>query len=627
MAKKAKSRDNNKINKISEENEVLLHGCFAISGMGGSCFDYYIDKGIKRVAVYGQDLLVSYLVEQAYYKEIEIVYLLSDTDRILEVNFPKKRKLKLKNIRSVNLNEINVPIIAVSRNIPGTLKKLRVNGKSVEKLSDLTYYSHIKRALFDKVISYREKNRGGVKIAVINIPGFNEVANSTQREKNIKNIKKDSPQRFEQVFYVHGYNEEYALSVLENVKTVKKNGVHFIADRSGKYVNCVGGYRITADIPKSFSGTVYFFGNSVCYGVGADDLYTIPSVVQRELNKHFNNNSPFAVLNCANGGGMNCFEQWKSFEFHNPQSGDIVVFCKYFGRLLHETYKDKFIWCETKPIFDRPHDMGEVFIDHLSHLNYIGYDAIGKAFTKTLIESGALENIPSKNISNNRQENGGNFGLSTAEIAQLDEYAESLKQKYTVSDNKDITSGAIVMNCNPFTLGHRYLIEQSAKKVDRLYIFVVEEDGSIFPFKDRIRLVREGTTDLKNVTVIASGRFIISQTTFQAYFEKEENKDVVIDATYDVSIFGEKIAPALNISVRFAGEEPLDNITNQYNSTMFRILPKYGVRFEVIPRKNYNAQVISASRVRKLLKDKNFKDIAKIVPETTLKYLKQKFRD
>jgi [citrate (pro-3S)-lyase] ligase len=181
------------------------------------------------------------------------------------------------------------------------------------------------------------------------------------------------------------------------------------------------------------------------------------------------------------------------------------------------------------------------------------------------------------------------------------------------------------MNCNPFTLGHRYLIEKAASEVDNLYIFVVEEDKSEFKFADRIELVRKGTADLPNVTVLPSGKFIISALTFQQYFEKGEKQDVTIDATQDVAIFGKDIAKALNISIRFAGEEPLDNVTRQYNATMKQILPQYGVEFVEISRKEAEGAPISASRVRAFLKEKNFEEIAKIVPETTLSYLKSKF--
>lgn len=181
------------------------------------------------------------------------------------------------------------------------------------------------------------------------------------------------------------------------------------------------------------------------------------------------------------------------------------------------------------------------------------------------------------------------------------------------------------MNCNPFTLGHRYLIEYALNKVEKLYVFVVEEDKSIFSFSDRIELVKKGTADLENVVVIPSGKFIISSLTFSGYFNKAKLQDSTIDPSIDVELFGKEIAPQLGITVRFAGEEPLDNVTRQYNETMARILPQYGIEFDVIPRKETNDGIISASRVRKLLEKKNFEAIKQLVPITTLKYLKEKY--
>ena len=74
--------------------------------------------------------------------------------------------------------------------------------------------------------------------------------------------------------------------------------------------------------------------------------------------------------------------------------------------------------------------------------------------------------------------------------------------------------GAAVMNCNPFTLGHRYLIETAARECDRLYVFVLSEDKSRFSAADRLTLVKEGTKDLKNVTVLPTGPYLISSATF-----------------------------------------------------------------------------------------------------------------
>lgn len=181
------------------------------------------------------------------------------------------------------------------------------------------------------------------------------------------------------------------------------------------------------------------------------------------------------------------------------------------------------------------------------------------------------------------------------------------------------------MNCNPFTLGHKHLVEYAASQVEILYIFIVEEDKSEFPFEDRFELVKQGVKDIPNVRVLRSGKFIISQLTFSGYFNKEKLQDTTVDPTADVEIFAQEIAPELGINIRFAGEEPKDNVTNAYNQTMKRLLPKYGIEFREIPRLNVEDKIVSASEVRRLLKDKNFVEIEKLVPVTTLVYLMKKF--
>ena len=178
------------------------------------------------------------------------------------------------------------------------------------------------------------------------------------------------------------------------------------------------------------------------------------------------------------------------------------------------------------------------------------------------------------------------------------------------------------MNCNPFTLGHQYLVEYAASRVVKLYLFVVEEDKSEFPFADRIELVKQGVKNFSNVEVLPSGKFIISQQTFSGYFNKAELQDVQVDSSEDVEIFGKEIAPTLGITIRFAGEEPTDNVTRQYNETMKKILPRYGVEFCEIPRKTFGDEPISASKVRAALKVGDFDKIKKLVPNSTLKYLR-----
>ncbi len=199
--------------------------------------------------------------------------------------------------------------------------------------------------------------------------------------------------------------------------------------------------------------------------------------------------------------------------------------------------------------------------------------------------------------------------------AELEDYKQKLRAK-------KIPIGALVMNCNPFTFGHLHLVEFAAAKVARLYIFVVEEDKSEFPFADRLELVKQSVKNFSNVEVLPSGKFIISQQTFSGYFNKSELQNVQVDSSEDVEIFGREIAPELGITIRFAGEGSTDNVTRQYNETMKKILPRYGVEFCEIPRKTFGDETISASTVREALKRGDFNKIKNLVPDTTLLYLR-----
>lgn len=187
-------------------------------------------------------------------------------------------------------------------------------------------------------------------------------------------------------------------------------------------------------------------------------------------------------------------------------------------------------------------------------------------------------------------------------------------------------NAAIVMNANPFTLGHRYLVETAAAACDRLHVFVVESEKSYFPFAVRKRLVEEGVTHLKNVSVHAGGPYIISNATFPSYFLKALSDAAETHALLDADIFAEHIAPALSVTLRFVGTEPLDKMTAAYNAALLRVLPPRGIEVRVIERRTEEGAPVSASRVRALIQEGNIDAVRTLVPDSTFQYLKEHCR-
>lgn len=217
------------------------------------------------------------------------------------------------------------------------------------------------------------------------------------------------------------------------------------------------------------------------------------------------------------------------------------------------------------------------------------------------------------------------FGFSivekTEDVALLDNKIEELDQLLkNIEDQRE--SGAIVVNANPMTKGHLYLINEARKMTDLLHIFMVEEDGSTFPYDFRYKIVKEELEKFDDVLVHPGNNYIISKNTFPTYFYKDEKTILKAYSELDSKIFGRYFARTLNIKKRFVGTEDKDLVTKNYNETMERILSDYGIEVVEIPRASLDDEIISASKVRLFLKERKFEEAYKFLPEATIKALK-----
>ena len=178
--------------------------------------------------------------------------------------------------------------------------------------------------------------------------------------------------------------------------------------------------------------------------------------------------------------------------------------------------------------------------------------------------------------------------------------------------------GCIVANGNPFTLGHRYLIETAASECAHVYVFILSENRGMFSPEERLLMAREGCRDLGNVSVHPTGPYMVSSSTFPSYFIKDKVRVEDIHCELDIRLFGEKIAPALGITRRYAGTEPGCAVTARYNQRMKELLPRFGISFFEVERRLCEGAPISASRVRELIADGRTDELEGLLPPSTL---------
>ncbi len=250
------------------------------------------------------------------------------------------------------------------------------------------------------------------------------------------------------------------------------------------------------------------------------------------------------------------------------------------------------------------------FEEFLDETKKVGEDALSE-MNKTRKEKPCSENDSSEGEVNNDEVYNGEVNNDTYDV------------------------GAIVMNGNPFTLGHLNLVEYAASKCDLLYLFVVSDKAVMkesfgeangnktisFTPEERYEMIVKGTSHIKNCVVRKSEAYLVSRATFPAYFVRDEEKAEEVRTDLDIELFAKRIAPTLNITKRFVGQEPFSPITKAYNEKMKKLLPEKGIELIEIPR----FEGISASKVRALIEEGKVEEVKALVPETTFEMIKTKY--
>lgn len=183
-------------------------------------------------------------------------------------------------------------------------------------------------------------------------------------------------------------------------------------------------------------------------------------------------------------------------------------------------------------------------------------------------------------------------------------------------------AAAVVMNANPFTLGHRWLVEQAASENEVVHLFMLSEDAGPIPAAVRHRLIQAGVADLPNVVCHGTEEYLISSATFPGYFLKSEDRILQAQARLDTALFLQ-IAEALGITARYLGSEPRSVVTGIYNEVLRQTLPARGIECRILPRRELpDGRVISASAVRQAIHDGRLEEVADMLPETSLSFFR-----
>ena len=384
-------------------------------------------------------------------------------------------------------------------------------------------------------------------------------------------------------------------------------------DFSSKHVNSRDGIR--KSIPEVESGwaqSFHFFGASEVYGAHLNDDETVPSYVSSHVA-----GQGIRILNHGMGG-VNFIDVIARALSANYKRGDVVFLALPF---TGESMADVEMYLDSECFFDS------------YHLNPAGAAQVAEG----LVERQKTFQKPDRSFDDGTMQKADEvmkvykqaiLDIESNEFrgSELESYCAYLESEMAKLDlGKDnAVFGSVAVNCNPITKGHLALIEFAAKQVDILFVLVIEEDKSAVSFEDRFNMVEAVCSDYDNIRVLKGGHFVCTEYIAPEYFVKDEEQPDEIDFSLESFYFGNYIAPGLSITKIFLGEEPTCGVTQQYNDHMVETMPGYGIELTIIPRvANGEGVPISASRVRKLIKEDNWDAVQEIVPERAFAYMQK----
>ena len=383
-------------------------------------------------------------------------------------------------------------------------------------------------------------------------------------------------------------------------------------NHKSQYANINDGVRKTVpNMPKDWSSTCHFFGASEVFGAWLKDTETVPSCFSSLVNDR-----KVRVFNHGMGG-VNLIDVLSRLLTCNFLRGDTVFFALPF---TETSVADCEIILDPEHFFDSSHLLPSGAQEVASRLK-LSFDeptcSNSQIDDKLLCFANHLLEVHRQILCA--------IEAKEFEDSNLKQYCEYLKDnKYAPKPPREgFVFGSVAVNCNPITKGHLSLIEYAASHVDHLYVLVIEEDKSAVKFVDRFNMVSEVCSDYDNISVLKGGKFICSEYIAPEYFVKDDERSENVDFSLESFYFGEYIAPCLNVTKIFLGEEPTCSVTRQYNEHMAATMPHYGIELTIIPRKTASdGNPISASKVRKLIKEDKWKEVEYLVPARAFAYMK-----
>lgn len=348
---------------------------FYTESLGGGAFDYFKDKNISKVGLFGSGKILKHLIQNAKENDIE-VFLVTDQD--LEYEKSDETNKTQSNYITILISKPHKPI---NNSIP---------------LKRLLMYSLAKQEVLNNLINYQKQNN--IDVILLSLPSLAYVRKKNAEEialfKNYGKMTVKERKKYleEALALINNKEVDSSEKLIEESQLAINKDKKTMVDRELKYVTMKNNLRIVPSNPKHYDKRVFILGNSVSLGMYTDNYSTIANVAQIFVNENNSSNVKYKFINIYCGPHPNFKKMWEVINQLSTNKGDIIVLASWFSELFDDNrlFKNRFSILSPQKdfrLFDRPHKYGKyIWADNINLLKP-GYIAIGNLLGRKILEN------------------------------------------------------------------------------------------------------------------------------------------------------------------------------------------------------------------------------------------------
>ena len=262
-----------------------------------------LSGGLKSVAIYAPDRAnerVTALTEELTAQGIDVKYLIAATSDSAIFNAPCARSIPLSELERAEKTDLIITIPRKRAYDDEVRIALRHGKSEIISLDDLQSLTYDRYFYYPELLGRLSKYK--VHVCILQWPDAESSGASFTKDCSVNFLSNFEYYAANLYDDITGFSQSYMEEITKPRRLASSVGEVKHLDCRGGCLNIIKGDRTTPEQSKTFGRSVFVFGDSVAFGVGSEERYTISGFLQEQLNNEHTQKPDIPICRVVNKG-------------------------------------------------------------------------------------------------------------------------------------------------------------------------------------------------------------------------------------------------------------------------------------------------------------------------------------